>query len=164
MVGFAAIRDGSVNFPLFLHVAGAMLLVGSLFTVAVSFALSRRAGAGAAGTARTDGGLTRLTLKAVPYGVFPAYVLMRVGAQLTESAEDLPKEVEDSTWLGIGYITADLGALLVLASLIVAAIGLRRQRDGKGTGEGQARAVAIIGGLLVAVYIVTIWAMSAKPS
>jgi hypothetical protein len=105
-----------------------------------------------------------LTLMAVPLGVFPAYVLMRIGAQWTESQENLPKEIQDSTWLRIGYITADLGALLVIASLIVAAIGLRRRRDGKGSGEGQARAVAIIGGLLVAVYIVTIWAMSAKPS
>jgi hypothetical protein len=100
----------------------------------------------------------------VPLGVFPAYLVMRIGAQWTESAEDLPKQVEDSAWLGIGYITADLGALLVIASLIVAAVGLKRQRDGKGTGAGQARAVAIIGGLLVAVYIVTIWAMSAKPT
>ena len=156
-VTFAAIRDGSVNIALFVHVLGAMLLVGSLFTVAASFALSRRNGDG------DTTGLTGLALKAVPLGVFPAYVLMRIGAQWTESAEDLSKQVEDSTWIGIGYITADLGALLVIASLIVAAIGLRRRRDGKGTGAGQARAVAIIGGLLVVVYIVTIWAMSAKP-
>jgi hypothetical protein len=153
---FAAIRDGSVNIALFVHVLGAMLLVGSLLTVAVSFALSGRGGDGATG-------LRRLTLKAVLLGVLPAYVLMRVGAQWTESAEDLPKEVEDSAWLSIGYITADLGALLVLVSVVVAAIGLRRQRAG-GDGAGQSRAVAIICGLLVAVYVVTIWAMSAKPS
>ena len=152
----AAIRADSVNLPLFVHVLGAMLLVGALITVAASFALSRRGGDGTAG-------LTRLTLKAVPLGVFPAYLLMRVGAQWTESAADLPKQVEDSTWIGIGYITADLGGLLVIASLIVAAIGLRRLRDGRSSGESQARAVAILGGALVAVYVVTIWAMSAKP-
>ena len=154
---FAAIRDGSVNFPLFLHVGGAMRLVGALLTVALSYTVGRRGGEATAG-------LTRLTLRAVPLGVFPAYLLMRVGAQWTESAEDLPKPVSDSTWIGIGYMTADLGALLVIASVIVAAIGLRRMRDGRGDGSGQARAVAIIGGLLVAVYVVTIWAMSAKPA
>jgi hypothetical protein len=155
-VVFAAIRDGSVNIALFVHVLGAMLLVGSLLTVALSFGLSRRGGDGAAT-------LVRLTLKAVPFGVFPAYLLMRIGAQWTESAEDLPKQVEDSTWLGIGYLTADLGALLVIISLVLATIGLRRQRAG-GDGAAQSRAVAIICGLLVAVYVVTVWAMSAKPS
>jgi hypothetical protein len=38
----AAIRPDSVNLPLFLHVLGAMLLVGSLFAVGLATVLGRR--------------------------------------------------------------------------------------------------------------------------
>ena len=152
----AAIRPDEVNFPLLLHVLGAMLLVGTLFAIAVAFVAARR---------RTDEaealGLTRFALWTVIAGVLPAYVLMRIGAQWTESEENLPEEVEDSAWLGIGYITADVGALLILISLILSAIGLRRLRTGGG--RGLATAVGVIALLLLAAYVVAVWAMSAKP-
>lgn len=151
----AAIRASDVNFPLFLHVLGAMLLVGSLSTVALATAIGwRRAGAEAAGPAR----LSLLTLLA---GVLPAYVLMRIGAQWTEAAIDYP-EGFDPAWLGIGYVAADVGALLILVSIVLSVIGLRRLRTGGGL--GLARAVGIISVLLLAAYIVAVWAMSAKPS
>ena len=56
---------------------------------------------------------------------------MRIGAQWTEAAEDLPEELEDATWIGIGYITADAGALLILISMILSGIGLRKLRGGR---------------------------------
>ena len=154
----AAIRPDDFNLPLFVHVGGAMLLVGVVFSVALSFGLSRRGGDGAAG-------LTQLTLKAVPLGVFPAYLLMRIGAQWTESEENLPKQVEDSTWLGIGYIAADLGALLIIVSIVLAALGLRRMRaaDGAGGGEGQTRAITVNSIIRLVAYVVAVWAMSTKP-
>jgi hypothetical protein len=105
--------------------------------------------------------LTRFGLWTLIAGVFPSYVLMRVGAQWTEAEEDLPKEVEDSAWIGIGYITADLGALLIIVSIVLAIIGLRRLRVGKGIGLG--RTVGIISVLLLAAYVVAIWAMTTKP-
>jgi hypothetical protein len=151
----AAIRPDSVNLPLFLHVLGAMGLTGTLFTVAAAMVMGRRRGG-------DTGGLNRFALKTVLMGVLPAFVLMRVGAQWTESQENLPKQVQDSAWLGIGYITADLGALLVLISIVLAVIGLRRIRAGEG-GQAQARAVGIISILLLVAYVVTVWAMSAKP-
>jgi hypothetical protein len=150
----AAMRPDSVNLPLFLHVLGAMLLTGTVFTVATTLLMSRRRDGDTAG-------LTRLGLKTVVIGVLPAYLLMRIGGQWTESEENLPKQVEDSTWLGIGYIVADLGALLVIVSIVLSVIGLRRLRAG--AGEGQARAVAIISILLLVAYVVAVWAMSAKP-
>ena len=151
----AAIRPDDVNFPLFLHVFGAMLLVGTLFAVALATVLAWR---------RPDDavGLTRLSLLTLLMGVLPAYILMRVGAQWTESRENFPDDFEPA-WLGIGYVTADAGALLVLVSLILGAFGLRKLRSGSG-GVGFGRAVGIICILLLAAYIVAVWAMTAKPT
>lgn len=153
MSAIAAIRPGDVNFPLFLHVLGAMLLVGTLFAVGTAIVMGwRREG--------DTLGFTRFGLRTLLLGVFPAYVLMRVGAQWTEAAADYP-EGFDPAWIGIGYITADAGALLIIVSMILSGIGLRKLRSGKGAGLGSA--VGIISLLLLAAYIVAVWAMSAKP-
>jgi NADH:ubiquinone oxidoreductase subunit 6 (subunit J) len=156
MTPLAAIRADSVNFPLFLHVLGAMLLVGTLFAVSTAILMAWRRSEPSEAV-----GLTRFGLWTLVAGVLPAYVLMRVGAQWTESEENLPEEVEDSAWLGIGYVTADLGAVLVLVSIVLSALGLRRLRRGSGTGLG--KAVGVIATLLLAAYVVAVWAMTAKP-
>ncbi|MGE5689011.1 MAG: hypothetical protein ACM33B_00485 [Pseudomonadota bacterium] len=149
----AAIRPDDVNLPLTLHVLGAGLLVGMLLAVATAIVLGWTREADAVG-------LTRFGLRALLLGVFPAYLLMRIGAQWTEAAEDFPDGF-DPTWLGIGYITADLGAVLILLSMILSGIGLRRLRTGSGLGLG--RAVGVIAVLLLGAYVVAVWAMSAKP-
>lgn len=149
----ALIRADSINLPLFLHVLGAMLLVGTLAFVGLLILVGWRASDRAAA-------LTRLALRAIPYGVLPAYVLMRVGAQWTEAEWDYP-EGFDPAWIGIGYLTADLGAVLLLISIVLAAIGLRKLRSGGGLGLG--RAVGVISLVLVAAYLVAVWAMTAKP-
>jgi hypothetical protein len=151
MSWIAAIRADQVNFPLFLHVLGAMLLVGALLAVATAITLDWRRPGGAPG-------LTRLGLRTLLLGVVPAYVLMRVGAQWTESRQDWPG---DPAWLGIGYITADVGALLILVSVILAAIGLRQLRSG--SGQVLARTVGVFSVVLLAAYVVAVWAMSVKP-
>jgi hypothetical protein len=151
----AAIRPGDVNLALFVHVLGAMLLVGTLLAASSALLIAWR---------RTDPGeeqaLTRFGLRVLLMGVLPAYVVMRIGAQWVESKENLPDDF-DPAWLGIGYVTADAGAILLLISIVLSAIGLRRLRNGGGTGFG--RAVAVIATLLLAAYIVATWAMSAKP-
>jgi hypothetical protein len=88
---------------------------------------------------------------------------MRVGAQWTESEQNYPEGFEPD-WLGIGYITADIGALLILISLILGAFGLRRLRDGSDSGVRFARIVGVICIVLLAAYLVAVWAMTAKPS
>jgi hypothetical protein len=149
-------RPDDVNVPLTLHVLGAGLLVGTLIAVATAILIGWRS------TAEGDAvGLTRFGLRTLLLGVFPAYLLMRIGAQWTEAAEDLPEIVEDSAWIGIGYITADAGALLILISMILSGIGLRKLRSGGGLGLG--RAVGVISLILVAAYVVAVWAMAAKP-
>jgi hypothetical protein len=130
-----------------------MVLMGGLVTAAGSAIVGWR----------DEGAMLRRfsywTLLAV---AFPGYIVMRIGAQWTASKEHLDNLPNDPSWLGIGYITADAGALLLLIALIVGGIGLRRSRNGGG--GGLLKASSVIATLLVAVYIVTVWAMSAKPT
>ena len=151
----AAIRPDDVNFPLFLHVFGAMLLVGALFAVALATLLAWQ---------RPDEatGLTRFALRTLLIGVVPSWILMRVAAQWTESREGFPDDFEPA-WLGIGYSTAEGGGLLILISLILGAVGLRKLRSGSG-GAGFTRAVGVISILLLVAYVIAIWAMTAKPT
>jgi uncharacterized membrane protein YhaH (DUF805 family) len=149
----AAIRPDEQNFPLLVHIAGATILVGGLLTAAASL-----------GLARGDTRYLRLgywTLLAVS---LPGWIIMRIGAQWIYSEQgwdDLPDEVDEPAWLGVGYITADLGGLILLATLIVGGVGVRRLRDGKGS--GLLKATLILSLLLLAVYVIAAWAMSGKP-
>jgi hypothetical protein len=145
----AAIRPDSVNLALLVHVAGAMVLVGGLVTAAAAALVGWR-----------DSGValqrfSYLTLAAV---ALPGWIVMRIGAEWTYSKEHLDALPSDPTWIGIGFGTSDAGGLLLLIALIVGGVGLRR-----GSG-GLLRASAVIATVLVAVYVVTVWAMGAKPS
>jgi len=148
----AVIRPDSLNFPLFVHVLGAMVLVGGLLTGASTLAF-----------ARGDPRSLRLgywTLLAV---ALPGYVVMRIGAQWVESKEglnDLPDELVPA-WIDIGYIVADAGALLVLIALILGGVGVRRLRNGKGT--GLLKATMVIAWIVLVAALVAVWAMSGKP-
>jgi uncharacterized membrane protein len=148
----ALIRPDSWNFPLFLHVLGAMILVGGLL-----------AGAATIGYARGEARFLRLgywTLLAVS---LPGWVLMRIGAQWISSKEgwdDLPDELVP-TWLSIGFFVADLGGLILLVSLIVGGVGVYRLREGKGS--GLLRATMVLSLILLAAYLVAAWAMAGKP-
>jgi hypothetical protein len=67
----------------------------------------------------------------------------------------------DGAWLGIGFATADGGGVLLLIALIVGGVGLARAR--RGAGDRLLRVSGAIALVLLAVYVVTVWAM-AKPS
>jgi hypothetical protein len=64
-------------------------------------------------------------------------------------------------WLGIGFFAADVGGPILLLSLIVGGIGVYRMRDGGGT--GLLRATLVLSVILLATYVVAVWAMSGKP-
>ena len=146
----AAIRPDGWNLPLFLHVFGAMVLVGGLLVTSASVAV-----------ARGDGRLLRIGYLTLLSVCLPGYLVMRVGAEWVYSREQLADATDDPAWVGIGYITADAGALLLLIALVLGGIGLRRQRGGGGT--GLLRASLVMSVVLLAAYVVTVWAMGAKP-
>ena len=145
----AAIRPDSWNFPLFLHVLGATVLVGGLLAGAATLALAR----GQTQYLR----LGYWTLLAV---ALPGYVVMRIGAEWIYSKEFGENE-EDPAWIGIGYMTADIGLLLLLIALIIGGIGVFRLR--KGGGPGLLKGSMAISLVLLAAYVVAVWAMTAKP-
>jgi hypothetical protein len=139
-----------VNIALFTHVLGAMILAGGLL-----------AGASLLAVARDDAALLRLgywTLLAV---ALPGYVVMRVGAHWIYSEQGWDDVEDEPTWLGIGWIVADAGALLLLVTLVVGGIGVYRLRDGKG--QGLLKAAMVISLLILAAALVAVWAMSGKP-
>jgi hypothetical protein len=145
-----AIRPDEWNFPLFLHVIGAMILVGGLLACTVAIVRSR----GEASLLRTG----YFSLLAI---ALPGWILMRVGAEWIYDKEGWADAAEEPAWLGIGYITADLGGVLLLAALICGWIGLRRMRDGGGA--GLLKAVNILSVIALVAYVVAVWAMGGKP-
>jgi hypothetical protein len=144
------VRPDDVNVALLFHVLGAMVLVGALVTAAV---------AGLAGWRDDAGGFSRLAYRTLLFAALPSFVVMRLAAEWVYREENLDAAAEDPAWIGIGYITGDLGGLLLLISLVLGAIGLRRARPG-----GLMKAVTVLSIVLVALYVVAVWAMGAKPS
>ena len=149
----AIIRPDRWNFPLFLHVAGAMTLVAGTL-----------AGACLLAVAGGDGRLLRRGYRALLIVALPGYLVMRVAAEWIADKEGFnDKGAPDPTWLGIGYLVADLGALLLIITLIVGGIGASRIRRDRG-GARLLRASMVIAIVLLVADVVAIWAMSAKPS
>jgi hypothetical protein len=141
----AAIRPDDWNFPLLLHVTGAMILVGATLTAASALAF-----------ARGDERLLRLGYWTLLVVGLPSYVLMWIYSK--EGLDDSPI---DFAWVTIGFVVAEGGALLFVVSLILGGIGVRRLRDGKG--EGFLKATMWISVLLLAAFVVAVWAMAGKP-
>ena len=148
----AAIRPDSWNFPLFVHVLGAMILVGGLVTATSALAFSKG-----------DVRLLRLGYWSLLAVSLPGYVLMRIGAEWIASKEnwdDVPDRLQPS-WLGLGYLVANAGALLMIIALIVGGIGMRQLRQGKG--QGLLKATLVIALVILAAALVAVWAMAGKP-
>jgi hypothetical protein len=132
--------------PLFLHVLGATLLFGALLAVTtLAFASTRIVDHGPL--------LRRLAFTIMLAGVWPSYVLMRVGAQWVLSHEGL--DDDPPGWVGVGFLLSDAGILVLLVLTLLGWLGLRRPRMG----------MWLAG--LAAIYLVAlgvaVFAMSAKP-
>ena len=151
MIG--VIRPGSWDVPLLLHVLGAMVLVGGLFATACTL-----------GLARGDAKLLRLGYQSLLAVALPGWVLMRVGAEWIYSKEgwdDLPAGVDDPTWLTLGFTIGDAGGLILIVSLVVGGIGMRRLH--RGEGAGLLSATLLLSLVLLAANMAAIWAMAGKP-
>lgn len=132
--------------PLFVHVLGATLLFGALFAVTtLGFASTRIVEHGPL--------LRRLAFTVMLAGVWPSYILMRVGAQWVLSHEGLDENTPG--WVGVGFLVSDAGILVLLVLTLLGWLGLRKPRLG----------IWFAG--LAAIYLaalgVAVFAMSAKP-
>jgi hypothetical protein len=145
----AAIRPDSWDFPLLLHVLGAMVLVGAAATGSIAALTAARASDAAA--------MRRLSFRAFLIVALPAYIVMRIGAEWLYSKEFGDTD-DDPAWIGIGYITADAGALILLITLILAGIAVWKGKPGLTKAAGITSLIAVLG------WLVAVWAMGGKPS
>jgi hypothetical protein len=153
MSALATVRPDSWNFPLFVHVLGAMILVGGLV-----------AGASALAFARGDAKILRLGFWSLMLVSFPGWVVMRLGAQWIYSKEGWDNVPDNLVprWLNIGYVLADAGGLVLVITLIIGGIGVRRLQAGKSS--GLLKATLVLSVVLLAAYVIAVWAMAGKPN
>jgi hypothetical protein len=144
----AVVRPDSWNFPLFLHVLGAIVLAGSTGAVTVlALATRKRSAQGPL--------LSRLAFRTLIFVVAPSWIVMRVGAQLIAN-----KEFPDKTpgWVDVGLVVSEPGLILLIALGVLAWVSARRGGVGRAS-----MALAILAPVYLLALAVAWWAMSAKP-
>jgi hypothetical protein len=139
----AAVRPDDWNIALFVHILGAMTLVGSLALVATSIAADN----------------LRLGFRTLWIAVIPSWIVMRVAAQWIASKEHVDDIDPTPAWVDIGYSTSEGSFLLLIIATICAGIAARRARGG-----GLRTATLVLVGISLIAYVVAIWAMATKPT
>jgi hypothetical protein len=153
MTALAFTRPDSWDLPLFVHILGAMVLVGGLTLSAVALIAAWRGGSAA---------LTKLGFMSLFYGALPGYIVMRGGAQWIASKEGL--EDADLSWIGIGFGVSDIGFLFLLIALVIGGIAVRRINRGEGgTPSVSARIATGLISLFLVACLLAVWAMTTKP-
>ena len=157
MTVLAATRPTEWDFPLFLHVLGAAILVGGLLTaVGMQVLAWSRRGPGDL-VAYSRGGFWALLTVALP-----GWVLMRFAAEWIRSKEGWNGD-NDPSWLGVGYLVADVGFIVLLLTILLAGFGVRRVRRPGATANTLGRIATPLATILLIAYFVAVWAMTAKP-
>ena len=149
----AAIRPDEQSFALLLHLVGATVVFGALLAGATSLLL-----------ARGEPRLLRLGYFSLLLVGLPGLILLRVAGEWLyrlQGWDDLPEQIDEQAWLGIGFVVADWGGLLFLLALALGGIGVHRLSSGRGT--GLLRATLVISLVLIVAYVVAVWAMTGKP-
>jgi hypothetical protein len=147
----AVLRNDSLDFPLFVHVLGAMILVGGVLTGASALAFAK-------GETRS----LRLGYWSLLAVALPGWIVMRAGAEWIYSKEHWDDVPNAPTWLDLGSLLADAGGLVLLVSLVVGGVGVYRLREGRGA--GLLKTTLVLSLVLLAAYVVAIWAMAGKPA
>ena len=140
----AAIRPDDWNLALFVHILGAMALVGALVLVLVALA-------------ERD---LRLGYRALLLGVVPGWIVMRGGAEWIAEKEKVNDLDPTPGWVDIGYSVSDPMLLFIIISTVCAGVAVRRQKTG---GALRGTALALTGIMVVAAFV-AVWAMSTKPT
>jgi cytochrome bd-type quinol oxidase subunit 2 len=150
----AAIRPDEWNFSLFFHVLGAMVLVGSLVLASTVLAGEWREGSAER---------TRLAFKTLLIAVLPAWLVTRIFAQIIADKEGYSDADEVPAWIDIGFMTTEPGLLLLVGATVATGLGARRAtRAGAPVGASR-RVAAVLVWLMTVLYVVAVWAMTAKP-
>ena len=140
------IAAGRPFLPLFLHILGAMVLVGAMLTVLLLTVTAWR---------RPLALLSKSTFRTLLIVAIPAWLLMRACGQWMYSEEGWSGD-NDPTWLGIGYLVGDIGLLVLL---LATGFAFWWKRSGK---LAAGRVVAILSTLYLAMIVVAWLAMSGK--
>jgi hypothetical protein len=140
-------RPDSWDFPLLLHVLGAMVLVGAAATGSILALTSDRAS--------NPEWLRSLSFKSFLLAALPAYVVMRIGGEWLYEKEFGDVD-SDPAWIGIGYITADAGALVLVITLVLSGFAVRKK-------PRLTKAAGILSLIAVVAWLVAVWAMGGKP-
>jgi hypothetical protein len=146
-VSVASLCGPTCGAPLFVHVLGATLLFGATLAVTTLAVASRR-------FVEQGALLRRLAFTITLVGVWPAYIVMRVGAQWVLSHEGLDND-NSPGWVGVGFAVSDFGIVILLALTLLGWLGLRRARAGTW--------FAVLAALYLVALGVAWFAMSAKP-
>jgi hypothetical protein len=152
MTMIATIRPDAWNFPLLVHVLGAMLLVGALVLAGSALVFAWRDG---------NAALVRLGYRSLLIGALPSWVVMRGGAAWIASKEHLTDS--KASWIGIGATVADVGFLLLLIATVLGGLAARRAARDPGPG-GFSRFSAGLVSVLIIGYGIAIWAMTTRPA
>ena len=143
----AFLRPDAWDFPLFVHVLGAVVLFSGVAAIAILSFTAQRMPAQAEFARR----LAFVTLLAL---VWPAYIVMRVGAQWIYNKENLDPDFPN--WIAVGVTVGDGGVLALIVLTVLGWLALRRRPSLNRYFAG-----------LAALYLVALgvawWAMSAKP-
>ena len=145
----AVVRPDDWNLPLFLHILGAMTLVGGLVLAASALA-------GSWGDGESAG--ARVGYRALLLAALPGWVVMRVSAQWLLDKEGL--EDADLSWIEIGFITSEPLLLFLIGATVLAGMAARREPE---RARNLGRVATVLVGLLLTAYVVTVWAMTTKP-
>jgi hypothetical protein len=149
MTVLAAVRPDSWDLPLFVHVLGAMLLVGGLVLAALYLFAAWRG---------DSADSLRYALRALTLGAFPGYIVMRGSAEWISDKEGWNDVDPAPDWIDLGYIIADAGLVFLVIASLAGWLALRR-----GAAAG-ARVAAVIVALLLVADVIAIWAMTTKPA
>jgi len=122
MTVLAVIRPDSWNLPLFVHILGAMVLVGALALVLVAIA----------------GRDLRLGFRSLLFGVLPGWIVMRGAAEWIADKEKVNDLNPVPSWVDLGYSIADPMLLLIIIATVCSGIAVRRRSE-EHTSELQSR-------------------------
>jgi hypothetical protein len=99
----------------------------------------------------------RLGYRALLLAVFPGWLVTRLSAQWILDKEGL--EDTDFAWIDMGFISTEPGLLLLIIATVLSGLSVRRARGGTGV-----RVAMVLTSLMLAVYLVVVWAMTTKPT